>query len=246
VNGAVIKNWRSDATLGSGLHAKAAGIPVAEVFQVFDGDVPVGSVAEGPTVVARPSTDRRPKLAVIGFDPLSGQLRFEVTTPLLFANLLRWLSPEPFKTVDVTAGRVGAATVMLDASERADRIRVTNERGFAVPFTVREQNLQLFASRPSIIHVASDDRERLLSLTLPDVAELEWKPTANSASGLPGPARFGPGAKDVWRWLALFGALGLFIEWILFGQRRVPTWRKPVHTRDRRSTTEREQELVGK
>ena len=168
VNGAVIKSWRSDAALG--LHAKAADIAVAEVFQLFEGDVPVGSLAEGPTVVARPSTDRRPKLAVMGFDPLSGQLRFEVTTPLLFANLLRWLSPEPFKTVDATAGRVGPASVMLDASERADRIRVTNERGFAVPFTVREQNLQLFASRPSIIHVASDDRERLLSLTLPDLA----------------------------------------------------------------------------
>jgi von Willebrand factor type A domain/Aerotolerance regulator N-terminal len=246
VNGAVIKSWRSDAALGAGLHAKAADIPVAEVFQAFDGDVPVGSLAEGPTVVARPSTDRRPKLAVMGFDPLSGQLRFEVTTPLLFANLLRWLSPEPFKTVDATAGRVGPASVMLDASERADRIRVTNERGFAVPFTVREHNVQLFASRPSIIHVTSDDRERLVSLTLPDVAELEWKPAANSASGLPAPAQFGRGATDVWRWLAVIAGLGLFIEWMLFGQRRLLAWRKSVDTSHRRPAPERQQELVEK
>ena len=123
VNGAVIKSWRSDDALGAGLHAKEADIRVAEVFQLFEGDMPVGSLAEGPTVIARPSTDRRPKLAVMGFDPLSGQLRFEVTTPLLFANLLRWLSPEPFKTVDATASRVGPASVILDASERAARIR---------------------------------------------------------------------------------------------------------------------------
>ena len=38
-----------------------------------------------------------PKTAVIGFDPLEGDLKFELTTPLLFADLLRWLSPEAFR-----------------------------------------------------------------------------------------------------------------------------------------------------
>jgi von Willebrand factor type A domain/Aerotolerance regulator N-terminal len=246
VNGAVIKSWNQDAALAAGLHAKAAGIPVAEVFQTFEADVPVGSISEGPTVVARPATEGRPKLAVIGFDPFRGQLRFEVTTPLLFANLLRWLSPESFRTVDAVAGRVGAATVTLDPSERADRIRVTDERGFAMPFTVRAQSLQVFASYPSIVHVSSDDRERVLSLTLPDVAEFEWKPAANSASGLPVPARFRPGAKDLWQWLALLGGVGWFIEWMLYGGRQVPIWRKPAPRRNGRPTPERERELVGK
>ncbi len=55
---------------------------------------------------------------------------------------------------------------------------MSDERGFAVPFTVRDQTLQLFASRPSIVRIVSDDRERILSLTLPDVAEFRWKPPA--------------------------------------------------------------------
>lgn len=246
VNDATIQSWHSDVALAAGLHAKQAGIPVAEVFQTFEADVPVGSVSEGPVVVARPSAESRPKLAVIGFDPLSGARRFEVTTPLLFANLLRWLSPEALRTLDISADRVGAATLTLDASERADRIHVSDERGFAVPFTVRNQSLQLFASRPSIIRVISDDRERVLSLTLPDIAQLEWKPPANSASGLPISARFRPAAIDLWQSLALLGGLGLFMEWMLFGRRRVLAWRKPALPHARPAARDRERELVAK
>ncbi len=246
VSGAVIKTWHSETALAAGLHAKEAAIPSAEVFETFEGDVPVGSVSEGATVVARPSTESRPKLVVIGFDPLEGELRFEVTTPLLFANVLRWLSPEAFRTLDVIAGRVGAASVTLDSSEQGARIHVSDERGFAMPFTVRAQTLQLFVSSPQIVRVLSDDRERVLSLTLPDVAEFEWKPSVNSASGLPASNRFTAPAADLWQWLALIGGLGLFIEWMLFGRRRAWTWRKPIPQRPQRVVAERERELVGR
>ncbi len=246
VSDAVIKIWHSDTALAAGLHAKQASIPMAEVLETFEGDLPVGSLSEGATVVARPSIDGRPKFVVIGFDPLDGELRFEVTTPLLFANVLRWLSPEAFRTLDVTAGRVGAASITLDPSEQAARIHVSDERGLTVPFTVRAQTLQLFASRPSIVRVLSDDRERVLSLTLPDVAEFEWKPSANSASGFPESSRFRSAAADLWQWLALLGGFGLFIEWTLFGPRRGWTRRKPPQKRPRPLVAERERELVGK
>ncbi len=246
VDDAVIKTWQSANVLGTGLHAKEARIPIAEVFQTFDGDVPVASISEGPTVVARGSNDRGTKLAVIGFDPLAGQLRFEVTTPLLFANLLRWLSPEAFRTLDLTAGRVGAATVTLDPSERADRIHVSDENGFAVPFTIRDRTLQLFASRPSMVRIVSDDRERVLSLTLPDIADVEWKPPANTPAGLPRASRFMPAAIDLWHLLALLGAVGLFVEWMLFGRRRVLKLRKAATAAPRRTAPERERELVSK
>ncbi len=244
---AVMKTWHSETPLGVGLHAKEASIHTAEVFETFEGDVPVGSIAEGPVVVARPtSAVAKAKIAAIGFDPLNGELKFEVTTPLLFANLLRWLSPDAFRTLDITAGRVGAATVTLDPKERADRIRLTDERGFAVPFTIRDQTLQLFASRPSIVHILSDDRDRVLSLTLPDVAEFEWKPPANTLVGLPAATRFAPSAVDLWEWLALLGALGLFIEWMLFGRQRVLTWRKPKRSAAHPHLADHESELVSK
>ena len=254
VNDALVKTWHSETSLGAGLHARGALIPTAEVFQTFDDDVPISSVEEGPIVVARPSSEGRPKIAVIGYDPLDGQLKFEATTPLLFANLLHWLSPEAVRMLDVTAAPVGAATITLDAGEQRpgalpdgrERMRITDNSGVPVPFTVRDRTLQLFASRPSIVHIASADRERVLSLTLPDVADFEWKPPENAALGLPLPARFTPGAVDLWKWLAVLGGLGLLLEWILFGRSYILKRRKPTSGRPAFKMPERERELVSR
>ncbi|MBV9265716.1 MAG: VWA domain-containing protein [Acidobacteriaceae bacterium] len=247
VHDAAVKTWHSESALGTGLHAKEAHLPEAEVFQTFEGDLTVASLAEGPVVVARPGNQSQSKTAVIGFDPLVGELKFEVTTPLLFANLLRWLSPDSFRAVDITAGQVGAASITLDPNERADRIRIRDEKGFAVPFTVRGQNLQLFASRPSVIRVDSGDRERIISLTLPDVAESEWKPPENAAAGIPRPLAFAPASFDLWQWLALVGGAGLFLEKMLFGRDR--KWKRRKLTRQTGSVTRvqpRERELISK
>ncbi len=246
VTDAVIRNWHSETPLGAGLHVKETHVPIAEVFQTFEGDLPVASVSEGPVVAARSSNENHAKMAVIGFDPLSSSLRFEVTTPLLFANLLEWLAPEAFRTLDINAGHVGSATVTLDPEETAERIRIRGEKGFAIPFTVRNQTLQLFASRPSIIHILSKNRERVLSLTLPEVASFKWEPPANTMSGLPPANSFSPSAIDLWKWLAALGGLGLFVEWILFGRRRVFKVRKAnPQSRDRKAR-QRETELVSR
>jgi hypothetical protein len=254
INDAAVKTWHSETALGAGLHARGTRIPTADVFQTFDEDVPVLSVAEGPIVVARSSNDSHPKISVIGFDPLEGQLKFEATTPLLFANLLHWLSPEAVRLLDVTAAPVGAATVTLDPGERSrgplqkqpESLRVTDDRGAAVPFTVRDQTLQLFASRPSIVHIRSGDRERVLSLTLPDLADFEWKPPGNAASGLPAIARFTQRAVDLWKWLAVLGGLGLFAEWILFGSSYILRRGKPIPPRHPLKSPQGERELVSK
>jgi hypothetical protein len=171
-----------------------------------------------------------------------------VTTPLLFANLFRWLSPEAFRTLEVTAGRVGAASVTLDPNERADQIHVTDENGLRVPFTVRDRNLQLFASRPSVVRIDSEDRERVVSLTIPDVAEFEWKPVAKTATGLPPAAKFLPASVDLWQWLAVLGGLCIFAEWMLFGRNRMFRRRGATPAGSARLSAEgaRDRELVSK
>jgi hypothetical protein len=226
VNNAAIKTWLGDGSLDAGLHAKETQLPHADVFETFEGDQAVASIAEGPVVVARSGNNKFPKRAVVGFDPLSGPMRFEVTTPLLFANLLRWLSPEAFRSFDITAGRVGTATVSLDKSEKVSNLHVTDERGFAVPFTVHDQSLELFASRPSIVRIVSEDHDRVLSLTLPDIAETQWKPGNDISTGVPASHFFGSTSTDLWRWLAILGGLGLLGEWILFGRRRLVNWNR--------------------
>ncbi len=246
VTNAPIKVWHSGTVLSTGLHAKETRIPAAEVFETFEGDVPVGSLAEGPFVVARPAAANRPKTAVIGFDPLGSQLRFEVTTPLLFANVLGWLSPDAFRTSDVIAGRVGSANVALDSNEHTEHIRVRDERGFAVPFTIRDRTVQLFLSYPAIVRIVSDDHERILSLTLPDVAPFEWKPAANAATGIPAVRRFAPEAVDLWQWLAVLGAACLFLEWMLFGRQRIFKPRRIAPKNRPRPVPEQEREVVSK
>jgi hypothetical protein len=247
-NDASVKLWHSETVLGEGLHATGAQIPIAQVFQTFDNDMPVSNVAEGPIVVARPATESHPKLSVIGYDPLDGQLKFEASTPLLFANLLRWLSPEAIRLLDITAAPVGAAALTLDPGERTsgERLRITDHNGAAVPFTVRDQTIQLFVSRPSIVHITSGDRERLLSLTLPNVAGFQWKAPKNASSGLPSVVQLTPDAVDLWKWLAILGALGLLAEWTLFGSAHVVKRGKPIATRRPFNTPERERELVLK
>jgi VWA domain-containing protein/aerotolerance regulator-like protein len=222
VENATIKSWHADAALEAGLRSKETRIANAEIFETFEGDTAIASAAEGAVVVVRPKT------AVIGFDPLEGDLKFEIATPLLFADLLRWLSPEAFRLLELSAGQVGAASVPLDAREVSEGIRIIDQRGFAIPFTVRAQMLELFTSHPSVVRILSNDRERVLSLTLPDVAESEWTPPGRWAHGLPVPISVAPAAVDLWKWLALAGAGCLLTEWLRYGRRRISRFQTPL------------------
>ncbi|MFL6416218.1 MAG: vWA domain-containing protein [Bryobacteraceae bacterium] len=222
VNQATITQWKSGLDLGSGLHTKEERLPVAEVFQTGAGDQPFASVAAGPIVVLRPRSQSSAKLAVIGFDPLQPELRFTLTTPLIFANLLSWLSPESFRTLDFAARRLGAAAVSLNEGETRDGLQVTNARGLAIPFTVSDNTVQLFTREPDVIRIVSGDRERVVSLTLPDVAKDRWAPTKVSV-GLPAFETYLPTSTDLWKFLACLGGLGLLTEWYLFGGGRRPS-----------------------
>lgn len=243
VENAVINNWNSATALAAGLREKEAHLAATNVFETFDGDLTIGSVAEGPVIVARPANAGHPKLAVIGFDPLEGEMKYEIATPLLFANLFRWLSPEALRTVDLSAARVGDAAVTLDRDERADQIHVTTTDGENVAFTVHDQILQLFTAHPGIVHVTSYDRERILSLTLPDVAEHEWKLPASAATRLPSTSNLAPGSISLWQWLATLGALGFVCEWMLFAWRGAFRLRRRTRA-IRPASRERERELA--
>jgi hypothetical protein len=212
--------------------------------QTFDVSAPVFPVAgsdRGAVVVARPGVEGRPRLAAIGFDALSGASRFDVSTPLLFANLLRWLEPDRFRATEFTAAGVGTASINLDSTEAAERIRVLDSSGFAVPFTVRNNTLQLYVDKPAVVRIITPERESIVSFTLPDVGQFAWKPPESTPRSLPVRSWFGASAVDLWRWLAVAGALGLLVEWLIYGRQR--PWRLGQFTsRSPRET--REEELV--
>jgi hypothetical protein len=245
IDKARIAVWHSETPVAAGLRTTPAQLGSASVFQTFEGDTVVASAAAGPVVIVRAAGQNRGKQAVIGFDPFQGQARFELTIPLLFANLLSWSLPDIIAPREFNAERVGTVTVPLEAGERADRIRVLDDRNVPVPFLSTRKCIELFVSRPRILQVIAESRHRTISVVLPDVAPFAWTPPASAAIGLPSLFRQTPGAVDLWPLLAVLGALGLLLEWMLFGRRL----RFQAQLRDSASHpagTSRERELVAR
>ncbi len=239
-------SWAANAPFDSALPGRKLLVHSANTFHTFEGDDTVASVSEGPVIVVRNATQTHSKSAILGFDPAEGELRFEVATPLLFAGLLHWLDPAAFQTLSLTAGEVGLANVDLDAAEQRSAVRVTGDRGSPIPFSRRGNTVQFFSANPTVVHVISGERERIVSLSLPAVAATMWNVPGVSSTTLPSPVRFAPAAVDLWRWLAVAAALFLLLEWILFGRARHSRRLRPVVTAKSSHTAETEEEFAAK
>jgi hypothetical protein len=157
-------------------------------------------------------------MAVVGFDPADGELRYDVATPLLFASLMQWLDPTAFRILTLSAEEVGLVNLNLENLEQKDKLQVTDDRGKAVPYARRQNTLQLFTERPATFRVVSQNRQRVFALRLPSVATRFWKPSPDASIGLPSTTVFSRPAADLWKWLALAGGMGLLVEWLLYGR----------------------------
>ncbi len=211
-----IDRWHSEHPLAAGLRATDARLETASLFRPAAGDVVVAEAGGAPVIVARPAA----KLVAIGFHPMQSALRFELTTPLLFANILRWLIPASFTHSEVRAESAGSIAVPLDGDAVADNISVRMDRGGNVPFTAEGRTVRFFTGSPGVVRVQDGRRELVYSLTLPEVAGGAWTPPASARKGIPESMEGGPLARDLWQWLALAGAIGLAAEWYLFGRSR--------------------------
>ncbi len=221
-------SWITDHPLGAGLRGKDFHLESASVFEAAPDDLKVGTVEAGPVIVARPG---KPKTVVIGFHPALSAMRYELSTPLLFANLLRWMAPEIFRRWELHASSVGTVKVPLDPDTRPSSLRVVSEDGSPVPFTLRDHSLHFFSGRPGTVRVLAEDRESVYSLTLPQLWESKWEVPPETRRGIPRFSAAVGEAADLWQWLALLGAAGLAAEWVLFGRlRRGPARvsRRPV------------------
>ncbi len=211
-----IRNWRTDHELGAGLRLKDVRLASAEVYRPAPNDIPVAETESGPVILARPG---KHKMVILGFHPMRTEMRYELATPLLFANIFRWMSPETFRRWELNAGSVGTVAMTLDKDTKPEAISVTAD-GHRLPYTVQDNVLRFFAGNPASVRVQAGDRDVVYSLTLPDVADAVWTPPADVRKGLPRDYPTAAGAQDAWQWLAVLGGLGLLLEWILFGRRR--------------------------
>jgi hypothetical protein len=213
-----IVRWRTEDDLGSGLHTRQLRLPSSSVFAVNAGDVAVAEVDTGAVIVARPKT----KMIALGFHPGHDTMRYELATPLLIANTLRWLNPEVFRSSETYGRTVGAVSVTLNGAASAANVRVLGD-GRDLPFTIQDRTVRFFSGVPDRVRVITDRGEQVHSLSLPELGTTVWTPPASARRGVPG--RFETAlSRDIWQLLALLGAAALIAEWLLYGKgaRRKP------------------------
>jgi len=157
---------------------------------------------------------------VFGFHPALSGMRYELATPLLFANLLRWFAPEIFRRWEVSGGSVGAVKLDLEHDTPPAKVKVMTEDGSPLPFIVRDRAVHFFSGTPGVVRVLAADREYIYSLTLPQLGEKKWEPPSDVRRGIPRIPAIASPSEDLWPWLALAGGIGLLAEWFLFGRFR--------------------------
>jgi Aerotolerance regulator N-terminal/von Willebrand factor type A domain len=212
-----LESWRTDTPLGAGLRTKDVQLASAEIFTLAPGDIPVAESAEGPLIVARPGS---PKIVALGFHPVKSSMKYELATPLLIANTLRWMAPDVFRSREVQAGTVGTVTVPVERGTDPATVKVVTEDSRPLPFTIEDNVLRFFCGAPGTVRVLTGSRELVYSLTLPDVGDAVWKAPAAVHKGIPRAIGNGVSSTDIWPWFAVLGALGLLVDWLLFGRSR--------------------------
>lgn len=207
--------WIPGSLLGDGLRSGDAHLASGLVFQTKPGDIRVAEVAAGPVLVGRPGP---PKTVVIGFDPVQPGIRFELSTPLVFANILRWMRPDAFRQSTLSVESAGAVTAPL-YDEHATTVSVTLENGTPVPFTRDQHAIHFFSDAQENVRVTEPDRASVYSLALPEMGDTQWKPPAGAAVGVPASFVIAP-STEIWPWLAVLGAMCFAAEWLLFARTR--------------------------
>ncbi len=224
VSGAELTRWHNENPLGLGLHSKDVRLDRVSTLRLESGDLPVAECSKGVIIAARPSR----RIVVMGFHPMLSPLRFELATPLLFANVWRWMAPEVFLRWEVNAGAPGSIAVPVEPDVSPGAVRATADGAGSVPFSVSQGTLRFFAGNPGVVRVNDGRREMVFSLTLPDVGRNVWSPPTTVRRGVPAVLESGPVPRDLWQWLAVAGTLGLIAEWMLFGRARRLYAARPV------------------
>ncbi len=224
-----LAGWNDGTPLGAGLRAQDVVFESAEVFTPATGDMVAAESSAGPLVVAR--ENKQDKLVVLGFQPGAPSMKYQLATPLLIANILKWMAPEMFRSREVQAGTVGLVRVPVGEDADTSAIRVMDENQRPLPFTIGGGRLQFFSGAPGAVSVLSGDRESVYSLTLPDVADAVWRPPAGVRRGVPKAAEMETSPPEIWPWLAALGGLGLLLDWLLYGRGRLYRLRTPSQMR---------------
>jgi hypothetical protein len=213
-------NWTPDQPLTLGLRARDVQIGSASVFDPGPNDIRLAAIDRGPIMVANVSPDGRNRSVVIGFDPFEGPMRYELATPLLLANVIRWVAPDVFRNVDVGTQSAGAVSMPFVAGTTANQsgVQVLTDSGVSLPYSVHDKAVEFFAGEASRVRVIAGNSERVYSLTLPEMWDVKWSPPAGARHGIPAWNDALRRNVDWWPFLAALGTAVLIAEWIAYGR----------------------------
>ena len=211
-----ITQWVSHHPIAAGLRTQDLLLPRTLVFAPEPGDVVVAETQEGPVVVAREKEGR--KTVVYGFDPLESRLANRLVTPLLFANTLRWFSPDLFISRQVLAGSPGLVETPVDAEDESE-VAVRSAETSRLPWSLKDGRLRFFMPTPGNVEVRTPFREAGWSLTLPELGTARWEPPEGTLRGVPPPSAAAAGwGFPLWPWLALLAVVCWVIDWAYYGR----------------------------
>ena len=210
---ATITRWSAAHPAAAGLRSRDLKLRRARLLKAGAGDTVVAESAQGPLILANGKT------LTLGFHPLDADLRYELTTPLLFANVLAWLAPETFQHQEAVASTPGSLAVELRDIVTAESLRVLDQRGAELPFTLDGRTLRFFAPSPATVRVLAPGAEMSYALTLPGLAADAWPAPPATARGLAERAASVPLPRELWRIFALLGLALIVLEWWLYRNR---------------------------
>jgi hypothetical protein len=203
--------WTPDQPLTEGLRGGNIEIEAASVFERGPGTISLAEIEKGPVMVARG------KLIVMGFNPFAGRMRYELATPILLGNILRWVAPDVFRDVDVTTQSAGAVSSPLSRQTDKKTVQVITDSGTVLPFNIRDRAVQFFAGEPARVRVIAGNSESVYSLTLPEMWDVKWTPPAGVRHGIPAWTETVRRSHILWPLLAILGTVLLMAEWIVYG-----------------------------
>lgn len=212
-----LAHWNASHPLGAGLRARDFKLDQALLLTPGKGDIAVAEAAGGALIAARTAA---PRAVVLGFHPMLSPMRYEVTAPLLMANIYHWIAPEVFMRREVLTGSPGSISVEMDETPDPQAVRVLDEQGAALPFTVDGRTVRFFAPEPGTVRVGAGSLEHVFSLSLPSLGESVWQAPAGAGRGPGSPQPSAPMPKEIWQWLAVAGAALLALEWWIYGRKR--------------------------
>lgn len=211
-----LRRWNPAHPIAAGLHNRDLQVKKTAILSSPAPEAVVAESDDGPVLVASQSGGF--KKIVFGFHPLEEGAENHLVIPLLFANLVRWMSPDLFRASEVTAGPPGVIEVDALRGVERQQVHVRSEQGRELPFTLVADRLRFFAGQAGTVHVTMPERELVYALNLPEVGDARWTPPPGIKRGVPRPAGAAPLGRDLWPWLALAATLGLLADWILYGR----------------------------